>query len=65
MATLYMSPDLQKSFQLFPNNETYRLKWLDNQKYLNERGINAKNTGGWVVPGGEFMNDFKFSVFSR
>lgn len=60
-----LNKDSKRSFELFPNNESYRLKWLENQKYLNDRKINAKNTGGWIVPGGEYMEDFKFSKFNN
>jgi hypothetical protein len=52
---------LEKSFELFPNSEYLRNQWIKNQDYL--KSIGKLNTGGWLVDGGKFLPEFKFSSF--
>lgn len=55
----------EKSLQLFPNNIDMAMKWYDNTVSLMSRNKHATQTGGWVVPGGEFMNDYIHSKFNN
>lgn len=50
-----------KSFELFPTNEKYRLRWLENISYLTQCNKLALDTGGWIIDGGKFLPEFKFS----
>ena len=67
MALVYV-PDSElreKSYKLFPNNETYRLKWMENIRYLRNCSKLALDTGGWIIDGGKFMPEFNFSVLKE
>lgn len=55
----------QIALQLFPNNDKMATKWILNTMYLFNKNKHALQTGGWIVPGGEYMKDFKFSKFNN
>uniref|UniRef100_A0A6C0JSX1 Uncharacterized protein n=1 Tax=viral metagenome TaxID=1070528 RepID=A0A6C0JSX1_9ZZZZ len=64
MTIAYIPPDSQKAIELFPNNARYRKKWLENYRYLKNANKLALDTGGWIIDGGEFLPEFKFSFFN-
>lgn len=60
-----MTNEDKKSFGLFPNNETYRLKWLENYRYLKNANKLASENGGWLLDYGRYLPEFKFSTFNK
>jgi len=62
MTQCYIPPEIIKAHKLFPNSGYLRFKWLENQRYLKKR--NLGNKGGWLVDGGMFLKEFKFSSFN-